>query len=63
METITDFIFLGSKITMDSAWGHEIKRHLFIEMETKRKQEKQHSYQIKHAYLTTEQTTLEATSK
>ena len=47
MEKITDFIFLASKITMDSDWGHEIKRHLFIEMETKRKQEKQHSYQIK----------------
>ena len=47
MEKITEFIFLGSKITKDSDCGHEIKRHLFIEMETKRKQEKQHSYQTK----------------
>ena len=26
METVTDFIFLGSKITMDSDYSHEIKR-------------------------------------
>ena len=30
MEIVTDFIFLGSKITADSAYGHEIKRHLFL---------------------------------
>ena len=28
METVTDFIFLGSKITADDDWSHEIKRHL-----------------------------------
>ena len=28
METVTDFIFLGSKITADGEYGHEIKRHL-----------------------------------
>ena len=27
METVTDFIFLGSKITVDSDCNHEIKRH------------------------------------
>ena len=32
METMTDFIFLGSKITVDGDCGHEIKRHLFFEM-------------------------------
>ena len=26
METVTDFIFLGSKITADNDWSHEIKR-------------------------------------
>ena len=26
METVTDFIFLGSKITMDGDCSHEIKR-------------------------------------
>ena len=30
METVADFIFLGSKITVDSDWSHEIKRHLFL---------------------------------
>ena len=30
METVTDFIFLGSKITMGSDCSHEIKRHLFL---------------------------------
>ena len=28
METVTDFIFLGSKITVDGDCSHEIKRHL-----------------------------------
>ena len=27
---VTDFIFLGSKITVDSNYSHEIKRHLFL---------------------------------
>ena len=30
METVTDFIFLGSKITVDSDCSHEIKRRLFL---------------------------------
>ena len=30
METVTDFIFLGSKITVDSDYSHEIKRHLLL---------------------------------
>ena len=30
VETVTDFIFLGSKITMDSGCSHEIKRHLLL---------------------------------
>ena len=30
METVTDFIFLGSKITADSDCSHEIKRHLIL---------------------------------
>ena len=29
-ETVTDFIFLGSKITEDGNCSHEIKRHLFL---------------------------------
>ena len=30
METVTDFIFLGSKITGDGDCRHEIKRHLLL---------------------------------
>ena len=30
VETVTDFIFLGSKITADGDCSHEIKRHLFL---------------------------------
>ena len=30
METVTDFIFLGSKITADDNCSHEIKRHLLL---------------------------------
>ena len=29
-ETMADFIFLGSKITADGDWSHEIKRHLLL---------------------------------
>ena len=29
-ETVTDFIFLGSKITADGDFSHEIKRHLLL---------------------------------
>ena len=30
METATDFILLGSKITVDGDWSHENKRHLLL---------------------------------
>ena len=30
METVTDFIFLGSKITADHDYSHEIKRRLLL---------------------------------
>ena len=30
MKTVTDFIFLGSKITVDSDCSHEIKRSLLL---------------------------------
>ena len=32
METVSDFIFLGSKITADGDCNHEIKRRLLLEM-------------------------------
>ena len=31
VETVADFIFLGSKITADGDYSHEIKRHLLLE--------------------------------
>ena len=31
VETVTDFIFLGSKITADGDWCHAIKRCLLLE--------------------------------
>ena len=30
METVRDFLFLGSKITADDGCSHEIKRHLLL---------------------------------
>ena len=30
VETVTDFIFLGSKITVDGDCSHNIKRHLLL---------------------------------
>ena len=30
LETVTDFIFWGSKITVDSDYSHEIKRHFLL---------------------------------
>ena len=34
METVTDFIFLGSKITADGKCSHEIKRRLLLGRKT-----------------------------
>ena len=34
METVTDFIFLGSKITADGDCSHEINRHLLLGRKT-----------------------------
>ena len=34
METVIDFIFLGSKVTADGDCSHEIKRHLELEEST-----------------------------
>ena len=31
VETVTDFIFLGSKITVDGDCSHKVKRHLLLE--------------------------------
>ena len=42
-ETVTDFIFLGSKITADGDFSHKIKRHLLLRRKDKpRKHIKKH---------------------
>ena len=38
METVTDFTFLGSKMTEDSDFSHEIKRHMLLGRKTMTKQ-------------------------
>ena len=38
LETVTDFIFLGSKITSDGDCSHEIKRHLLLGSKVKPRQ-------------------------
>ena len=34
VETVSDFIFMGSKITADGDCSHEIKRHLLLGRKT-----------------------------
>ena len=34
VETVTDFVFLGSKITVGGDCNHEIKRHLLLGRKT-----------------------------
>ena len=36
VETVTDFIFLGSKLTADGDFSHEIKTHLLLERKAMR---------------------------
>ena len=36
VETVSDFIFLGSKITADGDCSHEIKRHILLERKAMR---------------------------
>ena len=42
METVTDFIFLGSKITANGDCSHEIKRHLLLGKKSYDKPDRQH---------------------
>ena len=37
MEAVTNFIFLGSRITVDGDYSHEIKRRLLLERKAMRK--------------------------
>ena len=44
METVTDFIFLGSKISANGDCGHEIKRHLLLGRKARQHIKKQRHY-------------------
>ena len=48
METVIDFIFLGSKITVDSDCSHDIKRHLFLGRKAKTNQDS--IWKIRHDF-------------
>ena len=48
METVTDFIFLGSKITADGDCSHEIKRHLLLGRRKYYGQPRQHIKKQRH---------------
>ena len=47
--TVTDFIFLGSKITANSDWSHEIKRCLLLGKESY-EQSRQHIQKQRHYF-------------
>ena len=49
METVTDFIFLGSKITADSDCRHKIKRRLLLERKSY-DQPRQHIKKQRHYF-------------
>ena len=49
METVTDFIFLGSKITADGNCSHEIKKHLLLERKAIKKP-RQHIKKQRHYF-------------
>ena len=50
VETVTDFIFLGSKITADSDCSHEIKRHLFLGKKKSYDKPRQHTKMQRHHF-------------
>ena len=50
METVTDFLFLGSQITADSDCSHEIKRHLLLGKGKSYDQPRQHIKKQRHDF-------------
>ena len=51
METVTEFIFLGSKITADGDCSHEIKKRLFAPGKTIYDQPRQHIKKQRHYFV------------
>ena len=62
METVRDFVFLGSKLTTDGDCSHEIKRHLLLGIKAMTNLIQFSSVQLLsrvqllHPYMTTENT-------
>jgi len=50
METMTDFIFLGSKIIADDGCSHEIKRHLLLGKKKIYNKPRKHSKKQRHYF-------------
>ena len=50
METVADFIFLGSKITADGDYGHEIKRRLLAPWKKSYDQSRQYIKKQRHYF-------------
>ena len=50
VETVTDFIFLGSKITADGDCSQEIKRHLLLGRKAMYDQPRQHIKKQRHYF-------------
>ena len=51
VEEVTDFIFLGFKITMDDDCSHEIKRHLLLGIEAMYDKPRQHIKKQRHHFV------------
>ena len=51
VETVSDFIFLGSKITADGDCSHEIKRRLLTPWKKSYDQPRQHSEKQRHYFV------------
>ena len=51
VEAVTDFIFLGSKISTDGGWSHEIKRHLLLGIKAMYDKPRQHIKKQRHHFV------------
>ena len=51
VETVSDCIFLGSKITADGDCSHEMKRHLFFGRKVSYDQPRQHIKKQRHYFV------------
>ena len=51
VEAVTDFIFLGSKITVDGDFSHESKRHLLLGRKVVDKPRQPYSFSSSHVWM------------